>query len=105
MPNNTYTVHITKTVEEDLKDFDSYRQKAIDEILVLENNPLAGHSLKGNLKGLRSLEFSLPGGVCRAIYKIMDDKRTCLIVIVGYHENIYEKAQRRCEYLKKNGLL
>ena len=83
---------ITKAVEEDLKDFGSYRQKVIQELLILESNPY-------------SLEFSLPGGACRSIYKVKNDKQICLVVIVGYHENIYEKAQRRVEYLIKNGYL
>lgn len=61
MGNRNYTVHITKSVEEDLKEFDSYRTQVIQEILILEGNPLAGHALRGKLKGLRSLEFSLPG--------------------------------------------
>ncbi len=105
MRENRYTVHITKAVEEDLKEFDSYRSKVIQEIIILEDNPQAGHALKGKLKGLRSLEFSLPSGACRAIYKIRDDKHICLIIIVGYHENIYDKAQRRIESLIKSGLL
>jgi mRNA-degrading endonuclease RelE of RelBE toxin-antitoxin system len=46
MGNKNYAVHITKSVEDDLKEFDSYRTKVIQEILVLESNPLAGHALK-----------------------------------------------------------
>ena len=102
---NDYFVHVTKSVEDDLKEFGPYKARVIQEILQLESNPLAGHALRGKLKGLRSLEFSLPGGECRAIYKIKDDKQICLVVIVGYHENIYDKAQRRVEALVKNGLL
>jgi mRNA-degrading endonuclease RelE of RelBE toxin-antitoxin system len=105
MANEMYTVHITNAVEEDLNEFDSYRARVIQEILTLESNPQAGHILKGKLKGLRSLEFSLPDGACRAIYKIKADKSICLIIIVGYHENIYDKAHRRVESLIKNGLL
>lgn len=102
---NKYTIHVTKSVEDDLNEFGSYKSKVIQEILLLESNPLVGHALKGKLKGLRSLEFSLPGGECRAVYKIKDDKQICLIIIVGFHENIYDKAQRRVESLIKNGLL
>lgn len=91
MTNNHYAVHVTKAVEDDLKEFGQYRTNAIQEILVLETEPCAGHTLKGKLKGLRSLEFSLPGGACRTIYKIKDDVHICLVVIVAYHENIYDK--------------
>lgn len=79
MGNRKYTVHITKSVEDDLKEFDSYRTKVIQEILILESNPLVGHALRGKLKGLRSLEFSLPGGACRAVYKIKDDMQYALL--------------------------
>ena len=105
MGNSYYTVHVTKSAEDDLKEFGSYKAKVIQEILQLECNPLAGHALKGKLKGLRSLEFSLPGGECRAVYKIKDDRQICLVIIAGYHENIYDKAQRRIESLIKNGLI
>lgn len=105
MVNKKYSVHVTKSVEDDLKDFGTLKNKVIQEILQLESNPFAGHTLKGKLKGLRSLEFSLPGGECRTIYKIKDDFQICLVIIIGYHENIYEKAQRRVESLVKNGLL
>ena len=103
--NESYEVQITKSVEDDLKDFGSYRKKVIEEILVLEKNPMAGHPLKGKLKGMLSLEFSLPNGACRAVYKVKEDMQICLVIIIGYHENIYEKAQRRVEYLIKNGMI
>lgn len=67
MGNKNNIVHITKAVEEDLSEFDSNRSKVIQEILTLERNPYAGHALRGKLRGLRSLEFTLHGGACRAI--------------------------------------
>jgi hypothetical protein len=51
---NRFTVHITKAVEDDIEDdineFDSYKSRVIQQILTLENNPYAGHALKGKLK-------------------------------------------------------
>ncbi|MDH7479375.1 MAG: type II toxin-antitoxin system RelE/ParE family toxin [Syntrophomonadaceae bacterium] len=95
-----FSVEITKGVEKDLDDLAPYREQAVRSLLSLENNPQAGHALHGKLKEYRSLEFSLPSGVCRAIYKVLKGKRVCLIVVVGLHENIYDRAERRVKSLK-----
>jgi hypothetical protein len=62
----------------------------------LETEPTRGHILTGSLRGTRSLEFSLNGsGVYRAVYIVRNDRRVCLVFIVGPHENIYDRAERR----------
>lgn len=72
----------------------------------LEEQPRAGHTLTGLLRGTRALEFSLPGsGAYRAVYTIDTETQSCLIVIIGPHENIYDKAERRVEALKRAGKL
>ena len=100
-----FSVHITRTVEDDLKDLEPYQEQVIRELLVLERDPFKGHALKGTLWGLRSLEFSLPGGACRAVYAVKKKERVCLIVIVGYHENFYRRAERRIKALRRNGII
>ena len=72
-------------------------------IRALEDDPLRGHPLTGSLKGARSLDFSLKGGAYRAVYSVLDAERTCLVFIVGPHENIYQKAERRAAALKRAG--
>ncbi len=70
----------------------------------LEENPLAGHTLRGTLYGLRSLEFTVKGsGAFRAVYGVLDTEAVCLVVIVGPHENIYDRAERRVEALRAAG--
>ncbi len=70
----------------------------------LEDDPYLGHILSGSLKGTRSLEFSLKGsGVYRAVYVVLHDNRVYLVFIVGPHENIYDKAERRVAALKRSG--
>lgn len=75
MKKDNYIVHVTKSVEDDLSEFGPNKTRVIQEILQLEHNPLAGHVSRGKLKGLRSLEFSLPGGECRAVYKVKDNRQ------------------------------
>jgi mRNA interferase RelE/StbE len=94
-------VELTAHAEKDLERLRGMRRKALQAIFQLEQNPEKGHLLTGTLKGVRSLEFSLPGGAYRAAYVLSGEKDVCLIFIVGPHENFYEKAERRHEALKK----
>jgi mRNA-degrading endonuclease RelE of RelBE toxin-antitoxin system len=95
-----YNVHVTKAVEKDLDDLEPYRARVVNELLTLEENPRKGHALHGKLTGYHAHEFSLPGGVCRAVYTVKKDEKVCLIVIVGYHESLYERALQRIKGLK-----
>jgi hypothetical protein len=72
----------------------------------LEENPLAGHTLQGTLYRLRSLEFSVRGrGAFRAVYGVLDTDAVCLVIVVGPHENLYDKAERGVEGLRAAGIL
>jgi mRNA-degrading endonuclease RelE of RelBE toxin-antitoxin system len=49
------------------------------------------------------LEFNLKGGgAYRAVYTIVDNKRICIIFVVGAHENTYKMAERRYAALLKS---
>lgn len=98
-------MRLSSTAVKDLKDLGPFEAKAARALHRLMDNPLAGHPLTGELKGLRSLEFSLPGGAYRAVYAVKLKERVCLVVIVGPHEGLYEKAARRVAALRKAGEL
>lgn len=100
-----FSVQITRAVEDDLQDLEPYRKRVVQEMLALEENPYKGHTLKGALRGLRSLEFFLPEGACRSVYAVKAKERVCLVIIVGYHEGLYEKAERRVRALRRQGML
>lgn len=100
-----YQVRLSSTAVKDLKDLGPWKERAVQVLRRLMADPLAGHPLKGNLKGLRSLEFSLPGGAYRAVYAVKPKDRVCLVVLVGPHEGLYEKAARRVAALRKAGEL
>ena len=72
--------------------------KAKSTIAKLKIDPTAGQTLHGRLKGFRSLEFTAQGGTYRAVYRIQED--TCVVFIIGAHENIYKQAERRVKQLK-----
>ena len=100
----TFTVEPTREAEKDLKRLRPWTVQATQAILKLENDPYLGHSLTGSLKGARALEFSLKGGgAYRAVYVVLDEGHVCLVFIVGPHENIYDKAERRLAALRRAG--
>ena len=104
MSTERFAVELTREAEKDLKRLRPWAEQATNAILQLEENPNLGHPLTGSLKGTRSLEFSLRGsGVYRAVYIVLDDNRTCLVFMVGPHENIYDRAERRVSALKRAG--
>jgi addiction module RelE/StbE family toxin len=104
MTTERFTVELTREAEKDLKRLRPWTEQATRAILKLEEAPYLGHPLTGSLKGTRSLEFSLKGsGVYRAVYVVTDDRRVCLIIIIGPHENIYDKAERRVAALRRAG--
>ena len=64
--NNRHEIEILPRAEKDLKALKQNRDQATREILKLENNPRLGHTLTGSLRGTRSLEFNLEGGLHRS---------------------------------------
>jgi len=100
------TIELSRDARKDLKKLRPHLAQVLRSIAVLETNPLAGHTLTGALHGLRALAFSVKGsGAFRAVYGVLDDGAVCLIVVVGPHENIYDKAERRVESLRAAGIL
>jgi len=98
-----YGIELTRRAEKDLDSFRQDRDRVIHEIQTLRANPLAGHALKGTLRGARALEFNLKGGgAYRAVYTVIDNERVCIVFVVGPHENIYREAERRYAALLKS---
>ncbi len=100
-----YQVRLSSTAVKELRDLGPFEAKAVQALRRLMEHPMAGHPLTGELKGLRSLEFSLPGGAYRAVYAVKPKERVCLVVIVGPHEGLYERAARRVAGLRRAGEL
>ena len=107
MPSDTsqrFEVVLTRQAERDLRDLRPWTAQATRVLLQLEEQPLRGHPLTGSLSGARALEFSLRGGgAYRAAYVVLNDERVCLVFLVGPHENIYARAERRLAALRRSG--
>lgn len=95
MTSDRFTVLLTNQADKDLRQLRPWVKQATQAILELEKDPWKGHPLKGSLRGVRSLKFSLPGGEYRATYVIQEDEQVCLVFMVGPHESFYKKAERR----------
>ena len=103
-PTKRYRVELTDGAKKDLKKLRQHREQIGEALGRLEENPLAGHSLQGTLYRLRSLEFTVRGsGAFRAVYGVIEPDGVCLVVIVGPHENICDRAERRVEALRAAG--
>ena len=101
-----YRVELTDGAKKDLKKLRQHREQIGEALGRLEENPLAGHTLRGTLHSLRSLEFTVRGsGAFRAVYGVLESDSVCLVVIVGPHEKIYDRAERRVEALRASGVL
>lgn len=102
---SAFEVRLTRNAEKDLLGLRDLTEKAVQEILALRENPYKGHPLKGSLRGVRALEFSLRGVAYRAAYVVLEDEQVCLVFIVGTHEGFYQKAERRAKALRRQGKL
>lgn len=101
--SDRHEVRLTRQAEKDLKGLRPWVAQATRALAQLADDSKRGHPLTANLKGCRSLEFSLKGsGQYRAVDLILDDESVCLVFIVGPHENIYDKAERRLASLRRS---
>lgn len=64
---------------------------AVEEALgVLERDPLAGHELRGRLRGLRSLRV----GSYRVIYQLADSEQTVRVAAIRHRAIAYRSDPR-----------
>jgi mRNA interferase RelE/StbE len=83
--NHKYSVVQTPKFERNFRKLRSELQRRIsDQILTLEDQPLSGKPLHGQLKGL----FSLRVGEYRIVYEIQ--QRRIILHTVGHRRSIYE---------------
>lgn len=103
MGRHRFVVELTGRAEKDIVRYKGFAPRVTKELRGLEAEPFRGHTLRGSLKSVRSLEFSLPDGQHRAAYVVVEEKDLCLVFLVAPHENFYEKAERRFIALNRTG--
>lgn len=69
-----FEVRLTRNAEKDLLRLRDLTERPVKEILILKQTPLKGHLLKGSLRGVRALEFSLEGR-CGLSGRIRSDEK------------------------------
>jgi hypothetical protein len=100
---DAYRLQLTSQAGRDAVVLRTYLVEVMRALLALERAPLKGHTLTGTLRGVRSLEFSLPGGAYRAAYLVDDAARACRVFAVGPHERFYQLVERRYAALRARG--
>jgi hypothetical protein len=104
MPSRPFEIRLTDQAQKDLKRLRSWTEQVVRTPLLLEDESFRGHTLTGSLRDTRSLEFALNGaGAYRAVYGVHADDQVCIAFIGGPHENLYDKAERRFEALRRAG--
>jgi mRNA interferase RelE/StbE len=61
-----------------------------DALGLLERDPLAGHALRGRLRGLRSLRV----GAFRIIYQLAEDEKVVRVVAIRHRSVAYGRDPR-----------
>ena len=62
----------------------------VDALGLLEREPLAGHELRGRLRGLRSLRV----GTYRVIYQLADGEKTVRVAAIRHRSVAYRTDPR-----------
>lgn len=97
----SYRVQLTSSAQADLRRLAKPDlEVALQQISELEKNPFKGETLKGSLRGARSLKFSLSGGEHRAAYYVVTEDKTCVVFMVKSRERFSEEATRRFKALR-----
>jgi mRNA-degrading endonuclease RelE of RelBE toxin-antitoxin system len=91
-----YRVELTTAAQKDLKGHRHAAAAIFDALSRLEFEPESGHSLSGDLAGVRSLDITVKGsGAFRAAYEIDELEKVCRVVAIGPRERFYERLHRR----------
>lgn len=64
------------------------RERIIERIDQLRDNPGAGSVLKGELSGLRRIRV----GTYRVVYEIRDQELVILVVRIGHRREVYRRS-------------
>jgi len=82
----SYEVVLTEEAERFIKKCDSsVKNRILDKIEDLKEDPRLGKPLSANLAGLWSLRI----GDYRAVYQIRDNELIVVVIKIGHRKNVY----------------
>ena len=85
----SYSVRIKRSAARELASIPQpARTRAVHAIDILREQPLAGSTLKGGLRGLRRLRV----GDYRIVYELLDAKLVVLVVRVAHRRDAYRRV-------------
>lgn len=85
------SVVLARCARQELLDLNWPLIDAVEDALgLLERDPLAGHELRGRLRGLRSLRV----GTYRIIYQLADDEHTVRVAAIRHRSIAYQADPR-----------
>jgi mRNA interferase RelE/StbE len=84
----SYSIKIKKSAAKALSRIDRVeRQRIIEGIDQLADNPAAGSVLKGEFSGLRRIRI----GTYRVVYEVRDTELVVLVVRIGHRRSAYRR--------------
>jgi mRNA interferase RelE/StbE len=84
-------VVLARSARRQLLALDGSRIDAVEDALgLLTRDPLAGHELRGRLRGLRSLRV----GSYRIVYQVVDDGHTVRVAAILHRSVAYRRDPR-----------
>lgn len=109
MESRSFGIRLTRLAEKDLVKLKKRNRLAYDRateaISRLQENPLAGHALSGDLADCRALDFTAKGsGQYRVVYTVIDFQAVCVVFYVSTRENAYVEVARRARQVLRDPL-
>jgi addiction module RelE/StbE family toxin len=92
-----YHLIIPKVVQKDIQRLPVQVQELLlfRHLPVLQTNPHQGEFLKGKFRDLRKYAFRHLGTEYRIVYRVREDERMVILVMIGSREGFYERLRRR----------
>jgi Plasmid stabilisation system protein. len=92
-----YCLIIPKVVQKDIQRLPIRVQELLlfRHLPALQTNPYQGEFLKGEFRNLRKYTFRHLSTEYRIVYRLQEDKRVVILVMVGSREGFYERLRRR----------
>ena len=92
-----YELIIPNAVQKDLRRLSLQLQEELlyQHLPSVQATPHQFSFLKGNFRGIRKYVLSFQGTEYRVTYRVIEETKTVVLIMVGSREGYYERLQRR----------